>query len=323
MQGSNQHKSLHSGCILQVVCQVHFGHLFILNIECFRGERLAKAQGHSIQQAEMNAAKLALETCSHLFPHLNYQRRIMERSFKRQGVITETIRDTWYKETLKKRQELGLDAPDDNKEVKQEVEEEKPTIIEKKAHSADKTAPPTVVVSPVEPEPSKHDHQLPSVSGIKKLVAPSTSQTKDSTNAVVPKKKDNKDAVRAEIKEIEEKLKKKKQKKLAAKAADLEDGECDDSDDDENNGNVATAPIVTAPLQPTPTAPSIPNISEKQKQRDDNRKRWNEGRRSSTHGGDYSYRDSREGSHSRDRERDRRHDRRDDRNRYHDRHYRN
>jgi dsRNA-specific ribonuclease len=32
----------------------------------FRGERLAKAEGHSIQQAEMAAAKLALEECGHL-----------------------------------------------------------------------------------------------------------------------------------------------------------------------------------------------------------------------------------------------------------------
>ena len=90
----------------------------------FRGQRLAKDQGHSIQQAEMNAAKLALETCSHLFPHLTYQKRIMERSFKRQGVVTETIRETWYKETLKKRKELGLDVSDDETEIKKEVKDE-------------------------------------------------------------------------------------------------------------------------------------------------------------------------------------------------------
>ena len=59
----------------------------------FRGSRLAKDQGHSIQQAEMNAAKIALEKCGHLFPHLNYQKRIMERSFKRQGVPGETVRE--------------------------------------------------------------------------------------------------------------------------------------------------------------------------------------------------------------------------------------
>ena len=32
----------------------------------FRGKRLAKAEGHSIQLAEMAAAKLALETCGYL-----------------------------------------------------------------------------------------------------------------------------------------------------------------------------------------------------------------------------------------------------------------
>merc|ERR1712066_171966 len=85
----------------------------------FRGERLAKDYGHSIQQAEMNAAKIALEKCAHLFPHLNYQKRIMERSFKRQGVVTETIRENWYQETLKKRQELGLDK--EEPEVKEEI----------------------------------------------------------------------------------------------------------------------------------------------------------------------------------------------------------
>ncbi len=32
----------------------------------FRGERLAKAEGHSIQMAEMAAAKLALDECGYL-----------------------------------------------------------------------------------------------------------------------------------------------------------------------------------------------------------------------------------------------------------------
>ena len=88
----------------------------------FRGERLAKDYGHSIQQAEMNAAKIALEKCAHLFPHLNYQKRIMERSFKRQGV-GDLIRDNWYQETLKKRAELGMD--DVKKEEPENVAEEK------------------------------------------------------------------------------------------------------------------------------------------------------------------------------------------------------
>jgi len=37
----------------------------------FRGERLAKAEGHSIQQAEMAAAKLALDECGHLVCYLH------------------------------------------------------------------------------------------------------------------------------------------------------------------------------------------------------------------------------------------------------------
>jgi len=52
----------------------------------FRGERLAKDRGHSIQQAEFNAADQALKECAHLFPHLNYQKRVLMRSFKRQGI---------------------------------------------------------------------------------------------------------------------------------------------------------------------------------------------------------------------------------------------
>lgn len=37
----------------------------------FRGDRLAKAEGHSIQQAEMAAAKLALDECGHLVINFN------------------------------------------------------------------------------------------------------------------------------------------------------------------------------------------------------------------------------------------------------------
>ena len=43
-----------------VIMSVNCWH-FYFNLVLFRGDRLAKAQGHSIQQAEMNAAKLALE----------------------------------------------------------------------------------------------------------------------------------------------------------------------------------------------------------------------------------------------------------------------
>ena len=298
-----------------------------------RGERLAKAQGHSIQQAEMNAAKLALETCSHLFPHLNYQRRIMERSFKRQGVVTETIRDTWYKETLKKRQELGLDAPP---EVKPEIKEEdvresdnQITEVVDDNLSADNARD----LSPLE----VNFNPIPSVSGIKSLASNLQKENKSAGEKVVnndeisvtktvgetknnQQKKENKDAVRAEIKEIEEKLKKKRQKKLAAKVGDLEDGECIDSDDEVEIEKVP-APVVDKPELIQNTA-SLNSTDNRHKQREDKRKRWNEGRR---HNHD-NYDSSRSEKYNRERSssghRDRRHDgydRRDDRYRgYHD-----
>ncbi|ERL92233.1 hypothetical protein D910_09551 [Dendroctonus ponderosae] len=40
--------------------------------------------GHSIQQAEMNAAKKALELSQDLFPQLDHQKRVIVKSLKRQ-----------------------------------------------------------------------------------------------------------------------------------------------------------------------------------------------------------------------------------------------
>nr|AVK59427.1 Drosha-PA [Diabrotica virgifera] len=50
----------------------------------FRGRRLASAMGHSIQQAEMNAAKNALEISHDLFPQLDHQKRVIAKSMKKQ-----------------------------------------------------------------------------------------------------------------------------------------------------------------------------------------------------------------------------------------------
>lgn len=50
----------------------------------FRGTRLAAATGHSIQQAEMNAAKQGLEKSQDLFPQLDHQKRVIAQSIKRQ-----------------------------------------------------------------------------------------------------------------------------------------------------------------------------------------------------------------------------------------------
>ncbi|XP_021349627.1 ribonuclease 3-like [Mizuhopecten yessoensis] len=49
----------------------------------FRDERLAKGMGHSIQQAEMAAARNALKERSELFPILAHQKRFLEKKQKR------------------------------------------------------------------------------------------------------------------------------------------------------------------------------------------------------------------------------------------------
>lgn len=50
----------------------------------FKENRLAQATGHSIQQAEMNAAKKALQHSQSLFPQLDHQRRVIAKSMKKQ-----------------------------------------------------------------------------------------------------------------------------------------------------------------------------------------------------------------------------------------------
>ncbi|CAH2041433.1 unnamed protein product, partial [Iphiclides podalirius] len=49
----------------------------------FRGTRLAAARGHSIQEAEMNAAELALHSAHELFPQLDHQKRVIAKSVKK------------------------------------------------------------------------------------------------------------------------------------------------------------------------------------------------------------------------------------------------
>ena len=248
-----------------------------------RGERLAKAHGHSIQQAEMNAAKLALETCAHLFPHLNYQKRIMERSFKRQGVVTDTIRETWRQETLKKRQELGLDKPE--LEVKQEKEdtESRESLEDVDMDLAEEEdTPPAAIIQPV----AQPEVEVPAAA-----------------SSVSAKKVEQQEAARAEIREIEEKLQRKKQKKIsAAKTGEIEDGECIDSEEDEIP-EPQSAPSLPAPAGPSsqPQASSKEPLDEvKDRHREDQRKRWCDDRKS-----------ERQGREDRDRESYYRYDRRD------------
>ena len=202
----------------------------------FRGERLAKDHGHSIQQAEMNAAKIALEKCAHLFPHLNYQKRIMERSFKRQGVVGDIVRDNWYQETLKKRQELGMDK--EEPEVKQEISIDEKPVFEDDLMKQEKSSETSV--------------------------GHTTTAAKQSGG------KDNKDAVRAEIKEIENKLLKRKQKKANKNGgAEIEDGECIDSEEDFDK--IDKVEKVVDP-SPSPTAEEV-----NKKKKEENKKRWGGG----------------------------------------------
>ncbi|XP_041981511.1 ribonuclease 3 [Aricia agestis] len=49
----------------------------------FRGQRLAAARGHSIQEAEMNAAETALSAAHELFPQLDHQKRVIAKSIRK------------------------------------------------------------------------------------------------------------------------------------------------------------------------------------------------------------------------------------------------
>ena len=57
----------------------------------FRNKRLASASGHSIQQAEMNAAKEALEKSKDLFPQLSHQKKVIANTAPKDGHQSQAI----------------------------------------------------------------------------------------------------------------------------------------------------------------------------------------------------------------------------------------
>ncbi|XP_050668799.1 ribonuclease 3 isoform X2 [Leptidea sinapis] len=57
----------------------------------FRGKRLSSGRGHSIQEAEMNAAETALATAHELFPQLDHQKRIIAKSMRRKRKKAKNI----------------------------------------------------------------------------------------------------------------------------------------------------------------------------------------------------------------------------------------
>lgn len=70
----------------------------------FRSKRLATATGSSIQQAEMNAAKQALENSRDLFPQLDHQKRVIAKSIKKQkgGELKPEFEETLTEQTKPK-----------------------------------------------------------------------------------------------------------------------------------------------------------------------------------------------------------------------------
>ncbi|CAL4099996.1 unnamed protein product [Meganyctiphanes norvegica] len=87
----------------------------------FRNKRLAKASGHSIQTAEMNAAKEALSNSKDLFPQLDHQRRVIEKSVKIQvGAHAHSLHaDTQNNNDLKRREQ-----DKDREKIKEKVRRE-------------------------------------------------------------------------------------------------------------------------------------------------------------------------------------------------------
>ena len=130
----------------------------------FRGQRLASADGPSIQAAEMNAAKYALQENSHLFPHLQHQKRIMERSFMNQGIIMKKL--VWEEEVRNKRRQMGLDEIHDecskrnDEKIRKALEKRQSEKSEKDedtpALQKDDNGQESKNVSKIEPEPEKN-----------------------------------------------------------------------------------------------------------------------------------------------------------------------
>merc|ERR1711974_49102 len=117
----------------------------------------------------------------------------MERSFKRQGVVTDTIRETWYQETLKKRQELGLDKPDGD--IKEEAED-KPTEEEMESLSL---SPADMDLAEEEEEEVGEGEESPPVINQEvevEMKSLRSEQDSSSSNSVTARKTDQQEAVR-------------------------------------------------------------------------------------------------------------------------------
>ena len=192
----------------------------------FKGERLAKAEGPSIQTAEMNAAKIALDTCGHLFPHLDYQKKIVERSLRKNK---DHMKQSWEEEVRRVRKERGLDEINDEcskrnderlKKILRRPSNNEPPQASLQSNSS-KVSPPNSCQSNSKAQPPN-----PPTPAMIKNNTPKTTPKAKPIVSLPPEKKP------AEVVSQP----KKKAKPVVKSDEPKEEGECsDDSDEDDEN----------------------------------------------------------------------------------------
>ncbi|XP_059478706.1 ribonuclease 3 isoform X2 [Neocloeon triangulifer] len=98
----------------------------------FRNERLATAVGHSIQQAEMNAAKEALMKYKSIFPQINHQKMVLQRTITKRKPRQYRAKEIEQEQAEKSGNEGETSAANKKRQQKkkkaskEKVEEEKP-----------------------------------------------------------------------------------------------------------------------------------------------------------------------------------------------------
>ena len=156
----------------------------------FKGERLAKAEGPSIQTAEMNAAKLALEASAHLFPHLDYQKKMVEKSLRKDK---DYVKKTWEEEVRKQRKLMKLDEINHQcskrnderigKYLKEKKDRSKANIVSSQAEKSSVTNPLKAPPPPPPPPPQPPMPEIPTP-----LQMASSSASQESKKNKLPKK---------------------------------------------------------------------------------------------------------------------------------------
>ena len=196
----------------------------------FKGERLAKAEGPSIQTAEMNAAKIALDTCGHLFPHLDYQKKIVERSLRKNK---DHMKQSWEEEVRRVRKERGLD------EINDECSKRNDERLKKILRRPSNNEPPQASLQSNSKVPPPNSCQSYSKASAPNPPTPPTpAMIKTNTPKTTPKAKPIVTPPPPPEKKPAEVVSqpKKKAKPVVKSDEPKEEGECsDDSDEDDEN----------------------------------------------------------------------------------------